>query len=79
MAAHRWNDTLLVTGRVDADRAVEIERTAQEEAQQIRVEAYEAASRVLERIDSLEGSLGGLVSDLRSETSSLSGDLDRRS
>ncbi len=29
MPAHRWNNTVLVTGRVDADRAIEIERTAQ--------------------------------------------------
>jgi predicted dehydrogenase len=29
MAADRWNDTLLVTGRVDADRGAEIERIAE--------------------------------------------------
>lgn len=28
MAAHSWNDTLLVTGRVDVDRAAELERIA---------------------------------------------------
>jgi predicted dehydrogenase len=29
MAVDRWNDTLLVTGRLDADRAAEIERVAE--------------------------------------------------
>lgn len=59
-------------------RAAEIERNAQQDADAIRTEAYEAAERVLERIDSLEGRLGGLVSGLRSEASSLSGNLDRQ-
>lgn len=59
-------------------RAGEIERTANQEAHVLRTEAYEAATRVLERIDSLEGALGGLVTDLRKEASSLSGNLDRR-
>lgn len=59
-------------------RAQEIERNAQQEAQQIRTEAYEAANRVLERVDALEGRLGGLVSGLRQEASSLSGNLDQR-
>ena len=53
-------------------RAGEIERNAQQEAQEIRSEAYEAANRVLERIDSIEGRLGNLVTGLRQEASSLS-------
>lgn len=59
-------------------RAAEIERAAQQEAQEIRTEAYEAANRVLERIDSLEERLGGLVSGLRSDANSLSSNLDVR-
>ena len=59
-------------------RAAEIDRTAQQEAESIRTEAYEAAQRVLERIDSLEGQLGGLVNGLREEAGSISGNLDRR-
>ena len=59
-------------------RAAEMDRTAQQEAESIRTEAYEAAQRVLERIDSLEGQLGGLVSGLREEAGNLSGNLDRR-
>jgi len=59
-------------------RAGEIEREAQREADTIRTDAYEAANRVLERIDSVEGRLGTLVSGLRDEAGSLSGNLDRR-
>lgn len=59
-------------------RAAEIERSAQQEAEGIRTEAYETAERVLEKIDSLEGRLGGLVNGLRAEASTLSGNLDRR-
>ena len=59
-------------------RAAEIERTAVQEAEEIRTEAYESAGRVLERVDSLEDRLGRLVNELRSEVSSLSGSLDRR-
>lgn len=60
-------------------RAGEIERNAQQEAQQIRTEAYEAATRVLERIDSMEDRLGSIVSELRQEASSLSGGRAQRS
>lgn len=59
-------------------RAQETERNAQQEAQQLRTEAYEAANRVLERIDALEGRLGELVSGLRQEAGSLSGNLEQR-
>ena len=55
-------------------RAAEIERNAHEEAEAIRTQAYEAASRVLERIDSMEDRLGTLVTGLREESSKLSGD-----
>lgn len=58
-------------------RAAEIERNAQREADEIRTAAYEAATRVLERIDSLESRLGGVISQLRSDAASLSGDLDK--
>ncbi len=57
-------------------RAAEIERNAQDEANAIRTQAYEAASRVLERIDSMEGQLGALVAELREETSKLSDNSD---
>ncbi len=57
-------------------RAGEIERNAQEEAEAIRTQAYEAAIRVLERIDSTEARLGALVTGLREESSKLSGDRD---
>lgn len=57
-------------------RAAEIERSAQQDAETIRTEAYEAANRVLERIDSLEGRLGDLVGGLRQEASGLSGSLE---
>lgn len=60
-------------------RATEIERKAQQEAQEIRNEAYEAADRVLERMDSLEDRLGTVITGLRQEASSLSGNGDRRS
>lgn len=59
-------------------RAAEIDRSAQEEAAAIRNEAYEAAQRVLDRVDSLEGQLGNLVNGLRNEASSLAGNLDQR-
>ena len=59
-------------------RAAEIERNAQREADEIRTEAYEAATRVLERIDSLESRLGGVISELRSDAAGLSGDLDQQ-
>lgn len=59
-------------------RAAEIDRTAQQEAESIRTEAYEAAQRVLERIDALEGQLGSLVNGLRDEAGNLTGSLDRR-
>lgn len=60
-------------------RATEIERAATDDADQIRSEAFEAANRVLERIDALEGRIGDLVQGLRSETGSLSGHLERKS
>lgn len=60
-------------------RAGEIERKAQQEAQEIRTEAYETADRVLERIDSLEERLGSVIGGLRQEASSLSGSSDQRS
>lgn len=59
-------------------RAAEIERNAQAEAEEIRTQAYEAASRVLERIDSMEDRLGSLITGLREETGRLSGDLNRQ-
>ena len=59
-------------------RATEIERNAQQEAQEIRTEAYEAASRVLQRIDSLEDRLGDVVSGLRGDADALSGNTNAR-
>lgn len=59
-------------------RAAEIERAAQRDAAEIRGQAHEAARRVLERIDTLEGHLGTLVAGLRREADNLSGDVDGR-
>ncbi len=59
-------------------RAAEIERSAQRDAAEMRSQAHEAARRVLERIDTLEGHLGTLVNGLRREADNLSGDVNRR-
>jgi len=59
-------------------RADEIERNARQEADEIRRAAHGSATRLLERIDAMEGQLNSLVSGLRREVDQLSGDLDRR-
>ena len=58
--------------------AAEIRRDAERDAAAIRREAAEAANRLLDRIDALEGPLADLVGGLRREADSLTADLDRR-
>jgi flagellar biosynthesis/type III secretory pathway protein FliH len=53
-------------------KADEIERQAQEEAARSRQESAEAARRLLEQIDEMEGHLSGLVQSLRQEADQLS-------
>lgn len=60
-------------------RADEVERSAREEADEIRSQAEKSARRVLERIDAVEGHLGTLVGSLRQDADSLTGEIDRRS
>lgn len=60
-------------------RADEIERAANAEANEVRRNAEEAARRVLERIDAMEGSLGSLVATLRKEADIVSSQVQRRS
>ncbi len=59
-------------------RADAIERSARQDAEEIRKGAYEGATRLLERIDAMEGQLGTVVSNLRREADQLATDLDRR-
>ncbi len=58
-------------------KAAEIERNAQDEASRSRQESAEAATRLLEQIDEMEGHLSGLVQSLRREADQLSVGLDR--
>ena len=58
-------------------KADEIERQAQDEAERSRRESAEAAARLLEQIDEMEGHLNGLVQGLRREADQLSVSLDR--
>ncbi len=60
----------------DAER---IRARAEEDARSIRRDAIEAAQRILERIDVLEGPLGDLVTDLRSEADALTTDAEPES
>jgi cell division septum initiation protein DivIVA len=57
--------------------AEEMRRNAQRDAHAIRQEASEAANRVLERLDAIEGPLGDLVAGLRRETDALNAEVDR--
>lgn len=59
-------------------RAEEIEQAARREAEAITKNAHTGAVRLLERIDSMEGQLGGLVASLRREADQLAADLERR-
>ena len=59
-------------------RAKEIEQNAKQEAEGTRRQAHASATRLLERIDAMEGQLGDLVSSLRREADQLAADLDRR-
>jgi cell division septum initiation protein DivIVA len=51
--------------------AEEIRRTAEREAELIRTRAIEAASRVLERIESIDAPLAEIVGQLQREADSL--------
>jgi len=58
-------------------KADEIERHAQDEAERSRRESADAATRLLEQIDEMEGHLSGLVQSLRREADQLSVSLQR--
>jgi cell division septum initiation protein DivIVA len=57
--------------------AEEIRRNAERDAEQMRADAVEAAHRILDRLDAIEGPLADLVSGLRREADSLTSD-DRK-
>ncbi len=59
--------------------AQDIRREAWREANQIRREAFDAAQRVLQRMDSIEGPIGELVAQLRREVDRLVNDGEPRS
>ena len=58
-------------------RADEIEREARGEADRTREEALEAATRLLQQIDAMEGQLGTIVQSLRREADQLTVTLER--
>ena len=58
-------------------KATEIARQAQQEADRSRQESAEAATRLLEQIDEMEGHLSGLVQSLRREADQLTVGLER--
>ena len=58
-------------------KATETERQAQQEADRSRQESAEAATRLLEQIDEMEGHLSGLVQSLRREADQLTVGLER--
>jgi cell division septum initiation protein DivIVA len=58
-------------------RAEEIRRNAERDAEQMRNEAVEAAHRILDRLDAIEGPLGDLVTSLRREADSLTSESRR--
>ena len=75
----------IVTDRVRSiieaaeSRAAEIDSNARSEAQDIRRQAHESATRLLESIDGFEGALGTLVKDLRREADELAKGIGPRS
>jgi cell division septum initiation protein DivIVA len=66
--------SIITAAETSAD---ETRRNAQRDAYAVRKEAADAANRVLERLDAIEGPLGDLVAGLRREADTLSTDLDR--
>lgn len=58
--------------------AEEIRVTAEREAAEIRQHAAEAASRLLERINAIDGPLAELVAELQREADALNAEFDRR-
>jgi flagellar biosynthesis/type III secretory pathway protein FliH len=59
------------------ERASEIRRKAEEDAQRTRDAAAQAAAAVLKRIDETGAPLAGLVADLRNEAERLSAKAER--
>jgi hypothetical protein len=59
------------------NNAAEIRRNAERDVQQMRQEAVEAAHRILDRLDAIEGPLGELVSSLRSAADGLTAESRR--
>lgn len=57
--------------------AEEIRRNAERDADEMRKEAVEAAHRILDRLDAIEGPLGELVTSLRREADGLTADTRR--
>jgi vacuolar-type H+-ATPase subunit E/Vma4 len=51
--------------------AEEIRRNAERDAEKMRKQAVEAANRILDRLDAIEGPLGELVASLRREAENL--------
>jgi hypothetical protein len=64
--------------RAAESSAAEMRRDAERDAHLTRQQAVEAASRILERLDAVEGPLGELVASLRREADSITNDLERR-
>ena len=60
-------------------RAADVTREAESDARELRAEAHQAATQVLERIDSLEDTLGSALAGLRDESASVSETLKDRS
>ena len=65
-----------IIGAADAS-AEGIRRNAQRDAHTMRRNASDAANRVLERLDAIEGPLGDLVAGLRQQTDKLTTEVDR--
>lgn len=57
--------------------AEEIRRAGQRDAEAITQRAGEAASRMLDRINAIDGPLSALVADLRREAENLAAEFDR--
>jgi vacuolar-type H+-ATPase subunit H len=58
--------------------AEDIRRTAQRDAEAMTRRAAESASRMIERINAIDGPLSALVADLQREADSLAAEFERR-
>jgi vacuolar-type H+-ATPase subunit H len=58
--------------------AQEIRGNAEREAESIKRRAVESASRVIQRIESIDGALAELVNEIQREADSLSSEFNRR-